>query len=135
MGNCPITKPANTKVAFAVLAAWAQDIGPRTPGEIIVSVVQGGLVFVISAETKTKVADIPACNEIWDKSVKEAEKLFEVYSQSEPKDEKLFDQYTKIQNEGDEGFRRCFAGRVKIQHLFRGPDASGAGADDQLPVK
>ena len=45
----PVAKPAKAKLAFAMLVARSQDLGPRTPDELIVTVVRGGRVFVVSA--------------------------------------------------------------------------------------
>ncbi|MDB5600302.1 MAG: hypothetical protein JWN71_2346 [Xanthobacteraceae bacterium] len=130
-----VTKPAAAKAATALLVVRRQDIGPSVPDEIIVSAALGGRVYVASLRVEGKAAPIAACTQIWDKSQKEAEVIFEAYRATEQKDEKLFDSYTKKQEEGDTAFRKCFGERAKTQPYF--PDLTKAAQAllDGLPEK
>jgi hypothetical protein len=57
-----VAKPATATFAFAMLNARTQG-GPAKPDELVVSVVQGGRIFVISAPAGVKIAPIPGCRE------------------------------------------------------------------------
>ena len=110
--DIPIVKHGNASFAFAMLDARSQDIGPRVPDELIVSVVSGDRVFLVSADVD-EAASIPACDKIWQDFERKAEEAYAAYTASDTKDEKLFDAYTKIQEDGDSDFHRCFAERAK----------------------
>jgi hypothetical protein len=64
----PITKPAQATSAFAMLGARSQDIGPRTPDEIVVSVVNADRLFVVTAPATAKVKPMPTCMAVWRES-------------------------------------------------------------------
>jgi hypothetical protein len=130
----PVTKPA-AKAATALLVVRRQDIGPSVPDEIIVSAALGGRVYVASLRVEGKAAPIAACTEVWDKSQKEAEVIFEAYRATEQKDEKLFDSYTKKQDEGDVAFRRCFGERAKSERYFAEWVRAAQALLDGLPEK
>lgn len=131
----PIGKPATAKFAFAMLVGRSQDIGLRVPDEIIVSVVQAGKVFVVSAPTSVEVKPIAACDDISTASEKKAEALFKAYSASDLKDQKLFDKYSREQEKGDEAFRRCFAERAGKQSYFAALTAQAQALADLLPER
>jgi hypothetical protein len=114
----PVAKPVKARFAFAMLAARSQDIGPRTPDELIASVVQGGRVFVVSAPANVKIDPMPVCQEIWRESERKTAELREAYAASEPRDDRLFEQSVRMEEGGDAAFRRCFAQRAKEQGFF-----------------
>lgn len=131
----PVTKPAAARAATALLVVRRQDIGPSVPDEIIVSSAQGGRVYVATLRVEGKATPIAACTEIWDKTQKEAEVIFEAYRATDQKDEKLFDTYTKKQEEGDDAFRRCFGERAKGQPYFADLTKAAQALLDGLPEK
>jgi hypothetical protein len=114
----PVTKPAAAKAVAAMLVTRRQDIGPSAPDEILVSAVQGGRVYIVSQRVEGKAKPIPACTEIFDRAMKEAEVLSEAYRASNLKDEKSLDDSWKKQEEGDIGMRKCFGDRVKSESYF-----------------
>jgi hypothetical protein len=114
----PITKPAQATFAFAMLGARSQDIGPRMPDEIVVSVVEADRLFVVTAPANAKIKPMPTCMAVWRKSERKAKQVLAVYTASNPKDQKLFDQYTRTQQEGDDAFRRCYAENAGRDPLF-----------------
>jgi hypothetical protein len=61
----PITKPTGATFAVALLGVRQQDIGPRTPDRLFVSVVLGKRVFVLSARAKARITPPPACQQNW----------------------------------------------------------------------
>jgi hypothetical protein len=131
----PLAKPVKATFAFAMLAARSQDIGPRTPDELIASVVQGGRVFVVSAPANVKVDPMPACQEIWRESERKTAELREAYAASEPRDDRLFEQSKRTEEEGDAAFRRCFAQRAKGQSFFAALTKQAQALVDGLPSR
>jgi hypothetical protein len=55
----PVKKLASAQVVVAILDARSQDMGPRTPDELIVSVVQDGKAFIATEPVKAKINPIP----------------------------------------------------------------------------
>lgn len=99
----PIAKPTDAQFAFAALIARAQDIGPRTPDEIVVTLRRGARVFVLTAPANTKVAKMPACEALWTAAVAESQKV----QDGEP-----------VMQKGDAAFHRCFAARAPKEKSF-----------------
>jgi hypothetical protein len=131
----PVAKPANAKLAFAMLAARSQDIGPRTPDELIVSVLKDGRLFVLTAPAKAKIDPMPACQQIWRDATRKAAKAHAAYVASGLKDNKLFEQSTRFEEEGDAGFRRCFAQQTKGRSFVAALTRQAQGLIDRLPTK
>ena len=131
----PVAKPANAKFAFAMLVARTQDIGPRNPNELIVSVVQGGRVFVVSAPANAKIASMPACQKIWDETQRKAAAIQRAYIDSELKNDKLSEQRERTEQEGDAAFHQCFAQRAISQGFFAGLTREAQALVDRLPSK
>lgn len=131
----PVAKPANAKFAFAMLAARSQDIGPRTPDEIIVAVVSGGRIYVLTAPAKAKIGPEPACQRIWRDATRKAAKAHAAYVASGLKDNKLFEQSTRLEEEGDAAFRRCFAQQAKGRSFVAALTRQAQGLIDRLPPK
>ena len=131
----PVARPASAKLAFAMLVARAQDLGPRTPDELIVSVVRGGRVFVVSAPANAKIDAMPACEQIWQEAVRKSSEAQDAYAASEPKDEKLSEQATRLEEEGDAAFHRCFAQRAKGQGYLAALTRRAQALVDLLPAR
>jgi hypothetical protein len=131
----PVAKPAKASIAFAMLVARAQDVGPRIPDELIVSLVQGGRAFVASAPASAKIDPMPACERIWQEALRKSTAAQEAYAASEPKDEKLAEQSTRLEEEGDAAFRKCFAESAKSHGSFAILARQAQALIDQLPSK
>jgi hypothetical protein len=131
----PVTKPTAAKIATALLVLRRQDIGARPPEEIIVSAALGERVYVATLNVKGTAAPIAACAELWERSLLESEAVYESYRTTEPKDEKLFDRYVKMQEVGDEAFRRCFAERAKNERYFADLTKAAQALLDSFPEK
>jgi hypothetical protein len=104
-GEVPIAGPANAAVASAMLVGRSQDAAPRTPGEVLVTVVQGQRVFVMSRAVET--GPIPACDAVADAYDKKIEALAP-------------DAAERARDEKDAAYGRCFAERAKEQDFFAG---------------
>jgi hypothetical protein len=113
----PVKRPAQASFAFAMLVARSQDVAPRAPDELIVSVVGGGRVLVVSAPASAKMNPIPACQEIRRAAERKTAKAREAAA-SQPNDDKLSEQVTRLQEEGDAAFRGCYAQRAKSQAAY-----------------
>jgi hypothetical protein len=113
----PVARPAKAAFAFAMLIARTQG-GPATPNELIVSVVQGGRVFVASAPANAKIAPIPACEDIRHAFEERAAGLREVLAASEPKGESRSERAERVEEDGDAAFHGCFAQRAKSQGFY-----------------
>jgi hypothetical protein len=131
----PLPKPAKATFAFAMLAARSQDLGPRTPDELIVSVARDGRVFVVTAPANAKVDPVPACERIWRDASRNAAKAHEAYVASGMKDDKLFEQSTRIEEEGDSAFRRCFAQQAKGRSFVAALTRQAQELVDRLPSR
>ena len=105
----PVAKPAQATFAVALLGGRSQDIGPLTPAEIVIGVVEAERVFVFNAPADARIKPMPTCMEIWRASERKAKEVLAAYTASDPKDQKLFDEYSRTQENGDEAFRRCYA--------------------------
>src|SRR4051794_34648079 len=68
----PIKKPQAASAAYAMLGGWAQDDGPWEPDELVMSVIQGGKLYVVRVPASTKVGPFPACQAVWDKAESKA---------------------------------------------------------------
>jgi len=129
----PIAKPANG-IAVALLGTRAQDIGPSPADLIIVAAVRGGRVFLVSASATAKIETMPACQPIWDESVRKAAEMFKRWEDGGRKNDKQFDQ-TRIENEGDAAYRKCFGERVKADARFKTLTGQAQALLDALPAK
>jgi len=131
----PLAKPANAKFAFAMLAARSQDIGPRTPDELIVSMLRDGRLFVVTAPSNARINPLPACQKLWRDALRNAAKAHAAYVASGLKDKTLFEQSTRLEEEGDAAFHRCFAQRAKGQAFVAALTRQAQGLIDRLPAK
>lgn len=131
----PVIKPAGATAVVALLVARAQDIGPQIPDEVLLSVHQGGRVYVVSASAAAPTAAIPACDEVWRKSEQNAQRALDAYNASDSKDEALFERYTAIQEEGDAAFRRCYAEKAKGQPFFAALTRQAQDIANALPPR
>jgi hypothetical protein len=131
----PVSKPSKAKLAVAMLVARAQDLGPRTPDEVLVSVVQGSRVFVVSAPASAKIEPMPACLKIWETATRKAAAAQKAYVASQLKDEKLSEQSTRLEEQGDAAFRRCFAQQAKGHRSFPALTRQAQALVDLLPAQ
>jgi hypothetical protein len=59
----PVKNLASAQAVVAILDARSQDMGPRTPDGLIVSVVQDGKAFIAIEPVKAKINPTPVCDE------------------------------------------------------------------------
>jgi len=129
----PIAKPAGG-IAVALLGYRAQDVGPSPADLIIVAAVRGGRVFVVSAPASAKVETMPACQPIWDDSVRKVAEMFKKWEAGGRKNDRAFDQ-SRMENEADAAYRKCFGERVKADPRFKTLTEQAQALLDVLPSK
>jgi hypothetical protein len=129
----PIKKPAAASLAFAMLGTTAQDIGPREPDEVTVSVLQGGKLTIVRVEASAKIGPFPPCQALWDKAMTKSQEEFERH-QANP-NARTPSRQASIEEEGDAAFHRCFAERAPPDKGF--PDLVRQAQEivDKLPAK
>jgi hypothetical protein len=130
----PVAKPAKASFAYAMLVARSQDVSPRVPDEVIVSVVGAGRVFVVSAPANAKINPIPACQEIRRRAERKTATAREAAA-SEPNDDRLPETSTRPEEEGDAVFRRCFAERAKRERFYAALTKQAQALVDRLPSR
>jgi hypothetical protein len=121
----PIVKPPTASFAVAYLYLTAQDIGAWKPNEVLVSVIQGGKLYIVSMPAKTSVPAIPACDAIWKAAEKKSAQATEKSGQ--------FSEDIRVK--GDKDFHRCFAERAKSEPFFARLTAEAQSLLDALPLK
>jgi predicted CoA-binding protein len=100
----PITKPASTSTAVAVLGVRGNGDLKGAPHEIDVVAIQGEKVFFLAVTDAVKTAEIPACEKVWKQMM--ARKTPE---DAMAKEDQAMDAYTK-----------CFAKEAPSQSWFAG---------------
>jgi len=131
----PVARPANARSVFAMLAAVSQDDSPTTPKDLIVSVLHETRVFVATAPVATKIAPIPACQEIWKGAEEKEEAAHKIYRDSNLQDEAALARAEQLREEGLSAFHRCYAERAKDQPFFGALVRQAQGLLERLPVK
>ena len=116
----PIVKPASASFAVSYLYITAQDFGPWKPNEILVSVLQGGKLYIVSMPAKTAIPKYPACDAIFKAAEKKSAKS---------------DDFDAIRGKGDADYRRCFAEQASKAPFFPKLVAEAQALVDALPPK
>ena len=129
----PIKKPAKASFAFAMLNARTQTDGPRPADNIIVSVVQGGRVYVVSAEAGVTIGPIPKCDAVWQQYEQKAAEAYTAAAQFDAKDKNRPDG-SKVRDQGDAAYHRCFAEQAPGEKPFAALVQQAQKLADGLPV-
>lgn len=115
----PVARPEGAQIVLALLDLRAQDVtGAALPNEIIVAAVRGGRLYVANMPAKAKIAQLPACAQVWRDYEAKSKAAEAAYKASNGKDEKLFERSSQLQEEGSKAFRACFAERAKGEAFF-----------------
>jgi hypothetical protein len=127
----PIKKPAAASAAYAMFGGWAQDDGPWEPDELVMSVIQGGKLYVVRIPASTKLGPFPACQAVWDKAERRANEVYE----RAPSKPKVVPDMSKIREEGAAAFRRCFAENAPKEKGFADLVRQAQTIVAELPVQ
>ena len=130
----PVKKPAKASLAFAMLNTRTQADGPRPPDSVIVSVVQGGRIYVVSAEAAAAIGPIPKCDAVWQEYEKKAEEAYGAEAQFDPNDKNRPDG-SKVRDQGDDAYHRCFAEQAPGEKSFPALVQQAQAIADGLPAK
>ena len=130
----PIKKPAKASFAFAMLNARTQTDGPRPVDNIIVSVVQGGRVYVVSAEAGATIGPIPKCDAVWQEYEEKAGETYAAAREFDPNDKNRPDG-SKVRDQGDAAYHRCFAEQAPGEKSFPALLQQAQAIADALPSK
>lgn len=107
-------KPGET--LSAVLGLWTQDIsGNEAPNRIVVTRVADGRVYVGSAQLKTTIPAIPACDEIWKGYADKAEALRKAAEKTKKDDDPRWEEAGELDGQGSDAYRTCFAEKAAGQ--------------------
>jgi hypothetical protein len=128
----PIKKPAAATLAFAMLGEWAQDDGPWEPDELVISVMQGGKLYVVRVPASTKVGPFAPCQAVWDEAERKSNEAFQ---RAPHKSNAKGPDGSKIREDGAVAFRRCFAERAPQDNGFADLVRQAQVIADALPVK
>lgn len=123
----PIKKPQAASIAYATLGGWSQDDGPWEPDELVMSVVQGGKLYVVRVPASTKLGPFPSCQAGWDEAERKSNEAFQRKAKAPDG--------SKIREDGAAAFRRCFAERAPKDKGFADLVRQAQAIVDALPAK
>ena len=124
----PIRKPAAASAAYAMLGGWSQDDGPWEPDELVLSVLQGGKLYVMRVAASIKLGPFSVCQAVWDEAERKSNEAFQNPKAKGPDGGKL-------REDGAAAFRRCFAERAPKEKGFADLVRQAQAIADALPVK
>jgi len=119
----PIARPKSATSATAWLYTTAQDFGPWEPDKVLVSVIQNGKLFIVTAPASTKATVMKECVAIWNAAEKKS-----------AADAERTGHFTEdAREQGHNGFHRCFAERAKSAAFLPKLTAQAQAIADGLP--
>jgi hypothetical protein len=114
----PVAKPANASAVYAMLSGRAQDNGLDKPDELIVTEIVSGKIYIVSVPPVGEIVTFPACDKIWQESLRKASELEEQSRASAGKEEQDSDASEKTRDDGYAAYRACFAEHAKGEKYF-----------------
>jgi hypothetical protein len=119
----PVTKPASTSAAFAVLGLRGNGELKGAPDEIDVVAISGDRVYFIAARDAVKTAEIPACERVW------KQMMAKPVNKKDPRgdmarEDRTMDAYTK-----------CFAKEAPSQSWYAAAVRKAQSQLDLLPLR
>ena len=110
---------AKSGVVAAMLVARAQDIGPFTPGQVIVSVVRGNRVYLVEAPASALIEPMAPCVGIWSEVAAKRDIHIEAGQRATDTTarDSNFRIADKLEWQGDTLVRQCYA-----EHVTADPD-------------
>jgi hypothetical protein len=114
--SLPITKPASATFVYGFLAGRTQSDIPNAAGEVFVSALANGKVYLAYGSITPKV-QIAACMTIradYNKKAEDADNKFRF----KEIDRKAYDKLGDLRQQGEDSYKRCFAERAPHQPSF-----------------
>lgn len=115
----PVGNASQLGVVAAMLVNRAQDTGPFTPDQVIVSVVRGSRVFIATVPAAAKIGPPRACLAVRDSILALSTAQRERYLRSAIKDTAALDHAIKGDYADDVAYRRCYGERVPRDPAFQ----------------
>lgn len=115
----PVADASRLGVVAAMLVIRAQDDGPLTPDEVIVSVVRGSRVFIVTVPTAAKIPPPPACLAVWHSIIALSAAQREAYLRSNITDSTALDHAIRGDYASDVAYRGCYGERVPRDPAFQ----------------
>ena len=113
-----VTKPKGADLVVAELGGFAQDIGPNSDQQILVTLQKDGRIYIATQSAKSPIGKIEACEAIWSAADEKTQEMKKAYQKSGAKDEKLFDASNKLEDQGDQDYRACLVARTPQEAYY-----------------
>jgi hypothetical protein len=120
MGELPVTRPAGTEFAFAMLTGRRQDLVPVPATEILIGAIVPPRVYVVSAPI-AKINVTADCVKLFKAAEAKADKMLVDNAKAKinkKDDEVMVEEAERVREGGDEAMRKCFAQRLKASPAF-----------------
>jgi hypothetical protein len=119
MGELPVTKPAGTEFAFAMLTGRRQDLVPVPATEILIGAIVPPRVYVVSMPI-AKINVTAPCVKLFKDAEKKADKIVNANEKAANKrdDEVVSDEAERVREQGDDAMRKCFAQNLRSSPTF-----------------
>ncbi|WP_243369104.1 hypothetical protein [Microvirga solisilvae] len=127
----PVSAPVEGGFVYAMLSAGRQEYNSQLPNEINVAVVRGDRVFILTQRVEAKIQRIAACDQIWAGYMRKQEEALKAFRATN--DEKYTSESTRLEQEGDQQFRNCFAQKFKDQAAYQAVIRQAQNLVQRLP--
>jgi hypothetical protein len=115
----PVAGASRLGIVAAMLVIRAQDTGPLTPDQVIVSVVRGSRVFIVTAPAAAKIDPPPACLAVRDSIIALSAAQREAYLRSNITDTVALNSAIRGDFADDIAYRSCYGQRVPRDRAFQ----------------
>lgn len=132
--DIPVDSAAQSGIVAAMLVMRTQDVGPGTPGEVMVSVVRGKRIYFAEAHARALIAPPPSCLSIWETATRGADSIVSA-SRSTPSYSTAVDSSEHIQEAADAAVRRCYGEHAPADPRFAALVQQVDGIVRRLPTQ
>jgi hypothetical protein len=119
--DIPVDHAAESGVVAAMLVLRAQDIGPFTPNDVMVSVMRGNRLYFAEQPARVIIAPMPSCVAMWNAGKGKQDSLIEA-GRSNLNDSTARDASWRMADQAEEHadsvYRQCYAEHVPTDARF-----------------
>lgn len=115
----PLAGASRLGVVAAMLVIRAQDTGPLTPDQVIVTAIRGSRVFIVTAPAAVKIAPPAACLALRDSIIALPAARKEAYLRSKIADTVALNSAIRDDDADDIAHRSCYGERVPRKPAFQ----------------
>jgi hypothetical protein len=133
--SIPVRGASQLGVVTAMLVIRAQDTGPLTPDEVIVSVVRGSRVFIVAAPAAAKIDPPAACLAARDSIIALSAVQREAYIRAHITDSAALRRAINEDSADDIAYRGCYGERVPRDPAFQKIVAQVQAIVSELPPR